>query len=86
MKTYEATEQAYKNGYEAGQKDLLDKMSVVIAQIETLKNEAFEKSKTIASAYSANQSGKYSAYHKAATLIAKAIDGNNVRKAGDDNG
>ena len=85
MNEHDIAEQAYKNGYEACQKDFRDKMSVVIAQIETLKNEAFEKSKTIASAYSANQSGKYSAYHKAASMIAKAIEGNNVRKDGDGN-
>lgn len=73
MKTYEATKQAYKNGYEAGQQAIRERMDTVIAELETLANEAYAKSTRFASAYSSNQSGKYSAYHKAADLIKKAL-------------
>ncbi len=50
-------------------------LQAVIKTLEALRDEAFRKSVGRNSAYSANKSGQYSAYHKSIEIIKKAMKG-----------
>ena len=61
MNIHNATEIAYKNGYEQAKKDL-------ISAIELLEKQALAKAQSHALNHSF-YSGKYSAYHKVTVLL-----------------
>ena len=80
MKTMDAVEEAYKNGYAKGREEALAKIELVAARLEALEQYAYRKN--IGGHCSTNWNGKYVAYHHAAELIKRAIKSISGEKAG----
>lgn len=81
MTTNDATEVAYKNGYEAGKREMMENIEKVIASLCKCREVSFYKQED--SKYSNTRifnNGKYVAYHKSIEVIKRALEGQNYGK------
>lgn len=81
MTTNDATEVAYRNGYEAGKREMIENIEKALANLCKLREVSFYKQTD--SKYSNTRvyyNGKYVAYQKSIEVINRALEGKNYGK------